>query len=159
MVLLQGVLSVLQYLFLHCLVVMSYTGYAFYRVASSIGTGSTPQTHRTHIDTKGNVYIQGVSNSRNPNEFITFGFKFMAAQEDEMKWIYKYDEKFNYLPGEEIEIEEHEDLPKGYTDVRPQDGLYKGKHNEAKKSWYESATQNTLIACDQTRYHCQKWIY
>lgn len=53
----------------------------FIGVASSIGTGSTPQTHRTHIDTKGNVYIQGVSNSTNPNEFITFGFKFMAAQE------------------------------------------------------------------------------
>ncbi len=53
----------------------------FIGVASSIGTGSTPQTHRTHIDTKGNVYIQGVSNSINPNEFITFGFKFMAAQE------------------------------------------------------------------------------
>ncbi|MBU8656548.1 hypothetical protein [Bacillus pumilus] len=61
-----------------------------------------------------------------------------------MKWIYKYDEKFNYLPGEEIEIEEHEDLPKGYTDVRPQDGLYKGKYNEAKKSWYESATQKYI---------------
>ncbi|MEH7756941.1 hypothetical protein [Bacillus pumilus] len=61
-----------------------------------------------------------------------------------VKWIYKYDEKFNYLPGEEIEIEENEDLPKGYTDVRPQDGLYKGKYNEAKKSWYESATQKYI---------------
>ncbi|CUB18370.1 hypothetical protein BN2127_JRS3_01500 [Bacillus safensis] len=53
----------------------------FIGIASSIGTSSTPQTHRTHIDTKGNVYIQSVSNSTNPNEFITFGFKFMAAQE------------------------------------------------------------------------------
>lgn len=53
----------------------------FIGVASSIGGGSTPQTHRTHIDTDGNVYIQSVSNSTNPNEFITFGFKFMAAQE------------------------------------------------------------------------------
>ncbi|MEK3972205.1 hypothetical protein MHB79_14175 [Bacillus sp. FSL M7-0558] len=61
-----------------------------------------------------------------------------------MKWIYKYDEKFNYLPGEEIEIEEHEDIPKGYTDVRPQDGLYKGKYNEEKRAWYESATQEYI---------------
>ncbi|MHC1992480.1 pyocin knob domain-containing protein [Bacillus safensis] len=53
----------------------------FIGIASSIGTSSTPQTHRTHIDTKGNVYIQSVSNSTNPNEFITFGFKFMAAKE------------------------------------------------------------------------------
>lgn len=56
-------------------------GMHFIGVASSIGGGSTPQTHRTHIDTDGNVYIQSVSNSTNPNEFITFGFKFMAAQE------------------------------------------------------------------------------
>lgn len=56
-------------------------GMHFIGVASSIGAGSTPQIHRTYIDTKGNVYIQSVSNSTNPNEFITFGFKFMAAQE------------------------------------------------------------------------------
>ncbi|MEW9495694.1 hypothetical protein [Bacillus altitudinis] len=57
-----------------------------------------------------------------------------------MKWIYKYDDKFNYIPGEEIEIEEGEDILKGHTDVRPQDGLYKGKYNEEKRAWYESAT-------------------
>ncbi|MED0726657.1 hypothetical protein P4S92_00105 [Bacillus safensis] len=61
-----------------------------------------------------------------------------------MKWIYKYDEKFNYLPGEEIEIEEDADIPKGYTDVIPQDGLYKGKYNVAKRAWYESATQEYI---------------
>ncbi|WP_338527368.1 hypothetical protein V6Z54_12075 [Bacillus sp. MAG717A] len=61
-----------------------------------------------------------------------------------VNWIYKYDEKFNYLPGEEIEIEEDADIPKGYTNVRPQDGLYKGKYNETKKAWYESATQEYI---------------
>lgn len=61
-----------------------------------------------------------------------------------MNWIYKYDEKFNYLPGEEIEIEGDADIPKGYTTVRPQDGLYKGKYNEAKREWYESATQEYI---------------
>ena len=29
---------------------------------------------------------------------------------------------------------------KRHTDVRPQDGLYKGKYNEEKRAWYESAT-------------------
>ncbi|MCY7436191.1 hypothetical protein MCY90_12465 [Bacillus pumilus] len=61
-----------------------------------------------------------------------------------VKWIYKYDEKFNYLPGEEVEIEEDAGIPKGYTDVRPQDGLYKGKYNEEKRAWYESATQEYI---------------
>lgn len=51
----------------------------FIGVASSIGTGSAPQFHRTHISTDGNVYIQSCSNTVNPNEFITFGFKFKSA--------------------------------------------------------------------------------
>ncbi|MCY8756471.1 pyocin knob domain-containing protein [Bacillus haynesii] len=51
----------------------------FVGVASSIGTGSTPQYHRTFIDTDGRVCIQSSSNTVNPNEFITFGFKFRAA--------------------------------------------------------------------------------
>ncbi|UXO88750.1 hypothetical protein [Bacillus safensis] len=55
----------------------------FIGVASSLGTGSVPQYHRTQIDTKGNVYIQSVSNTVNPNEFISFGFKFMAAPKEE----------------------------------------------------------------------------
>ncbi|MEC1001618.1 hypothetical protein ACQKKC_12065 [Bacillus altitudinis] len=61
-----------------------------------------------------------------------------------VNWIYKYDGKYNYLPGEEIEIEEEADIPKGYTDVRPQDGLYNGKYNEKKRAWYESATQEYI---------------
>ncbi|WP_219192156.1 pyocin knob domain-containing protein [Bacillus paralicheniformis] len=52
----------------------------FVGVASSVGTGSTPQYHRTLIDTDGRVCIQSSSNTVNPNEFITFGFKFRAAQ-------------------------------------------------------------------------------
>nr|WP_229078720.1 phage baseplate upper protein [Bacillus paralicheniformis] len=51
----------------------------FIGVASSIGTGSAPQFHRTQINTDGKVYIQSCSNTTNPNEFITFGFKFKAA--------------------------------------------------------------------------------
>ncbi|MCY9226478.1 phage baseplate upper protein [Bacillus haynesii] len=51
----------------------------FIGVASSLGTGSTPQYHRTQIATDGTVYIQSCSNTVNPNEFITFGFKFKSA--------------------------------------------------------------------------------
>ncbi|WP_271725610.1 phage baseplate upper protein [Bacillus paralicheniformis] len=51
----------------------------FIGIASSLGTGSTPQYHRTQIATDGTVYIQSCSNTVNPNEFITFGFKFKAA--------------------------------------------------------------------------------
>lgn len=51
----------------------------FLGVASSIGEGSAPQFHRTQINTDGKVYIQSCSNATNPNEFITFGFKFKAA--------------------------------------------------------------------------------
>ncbi|MCI4128239.1 phage baseplate upper protein [Bacillus haynesii] len=51
----------------------------FIGVASSIGAGSAPQFHRTQINTDGKVYIQSCSNTTNPNEFITFGFKFKAA--------------------------------------------------------------------------------
>ena len=51
----------------------------FIGVASSVGTGSTPQYHRTQIATDGTVYIQSCSNTVNPNEFIAFGFKFKST--------------------------------------------------------------------------------
>lgn len=48
----------------------------FIGVASSIGKSSTPQIHRTSIGTDGKVCVQYCSNDLNPNEFITFGFRF-----------------------------------------------------------------------------------
>ncbi|WP_017474188.1 phage baseplate upper protein [Bacillus licheniformis] len=51
----------------------------FIGVASSQGTGTTPQYHRTQISTDGTVYIQSCSNTVNPNEYITFGFKFRTS--------------------------------------------------------------------------------
>ncbi|MFP3958448.1 phage baseplate upper protein [Bacillus paralicheniformis] len=51
----------------------------FIGVASSVGTDSIPQYHRTQIATDGTVYIQSCSNTVNPNEFIAFGFKFKSA--------------------------------------------------------------------------------
>ncbi|WP_254505881.1 hypothetical protein [Bacillus altitudinis] len=48
----------------------------FIGVASSVGKGSTPQIHRTAIGKDGKVCVQYCSNDLNPNEFITFGFRF-----------------------------------------------------------------------------------
>ncbi|MEH7777507.1 hypothetical protein [Bacillus altitudinis] len=48
----------------------------FIGVASSIGKSSTPQIHRTAIGADGKVCVQYCSNDLNPNEFITFGFRF-----------------------------------------------------------------------------------
>ncbi|UNY40607.1 tail fiber protein [Bacillus phage vB_BauS_KLEB27-1] len=52
----------------------------FIGVASSVGTTNVPQYHRTYIGTDGKVCIQSCSNTANPNEFITFGFRFKAAK-------------------------------------------------------------------------------
>ena len=48
----------------------------FIGVASSVGKGNTPQFHRTNIGIDGKVCVQYCSNDVNPNEFITFGFRF-----------------------------------------------------------------------------------
>jgi len=48
----------------------------FVGVASSVGTPGVPQIHRTFIGTDGRVCIQSSSNTSNPVEFISFGFRF-----------------------------------------------------------------------------------
>lgn len=48
----------------------------FVGVASSVGTPGVPQFHRTFIGVDGRVCIQSSSNSANPNEFLSFGFRF-----------------------------------------------------------------------------------
>ncbi|GLF91042.1 hypothetical protein Saga11_23010 [Bacillus safensis] len=45
-------------------------------IASSVGTPGVPQTHRTFIGTDGRVCIQSSSNTSNPVEFLSFGFRF-----------------------------------------------------------------------------------
>lgn len=50
----------------------------FIGIASSLGTPGVPQYHRTYIGTDGRVCVQSCSNTVNPNEFITFGFRFKA---------------------------------------------------------------------------------
>lgn len=61
-----------------------------------------------------------------------------------MMWLYKYDENYVYIPGAEIELDEEADIPKGFTNIRPQDGLYKGKYDSKNKVWHESATQDYI---------------
>ncbi|MFP5180163.1 BppU family phage baseplate upper protein [Bacillus altitudinis] len=48
----------------------------FIGVASSVGTPGVPQIHRTFIGTDGRVCIQSSSNTSNPVEFLSFGFRF-----------------------------------------------------------------------------------
>lgn len=48
----------------------------FVGIASSIGTPGVPQYHRTFIGTDGRVCIQSSSNTSNPVEFLSFGFRF-----------------------------------------------------------------------------------
>ena len=61
-------------------------------------------------------------------------------------WVYKYDENFIWQAGGEIEIEidEGEKIPNGYTDIQPPDGLYIAKYNPTSKTWSESATQEYI---------------
>lgn len=47
-------------------------------------------------------------------------------------WIYKYDDQFIYVPGEEKLLNEHDNIPEGFTDVPPPVESYIAKF-DAKK--------------------------
>ncbi|WP_047477084.1 hypothetical protein [Bacillus siamensis] len=61
-----------------------------------------------------------------------------------MKWLYQYDENFIYVDAGEIEWEEGMDIPEGYTDVRPPDGLFKAKFDPENQVWKESASEEYI---------------
>lgn len=63
-----------------------------------------------------------------------------------MIWVYKYNDEFIWQAGEEILFDEEfdEEIPDGYTDIQPPDGLYIAKYDPDKKEWYESATQEYI---------------
>ncbi|WP_458419804.1 hypothetical protein [Bacillus pumilus] len=61
-----------------------------------------------------------------------------------MKPIYAYDENFKYIPSGDKEIPDDAEIPAGFTDVQPQEGLYKAEYNPASKTWSESATQEYI---------------
>ncbi|MBW4850953.1 hypothetical protein [Bacillus safensis] len=61
-----------------------------------------------------------------------------------MKPIYAYDEDFKYIHGGDKEIPDDAEIPEGFTDVQPQEGLYIAKYNPSSKTWSESATQEYI---------------
>ncbi|PRS67588.1 hypothetical protein ACE6HX_11810 [Bacillus pumilus] len=61
-----------------------------------------------------------------------------------MKPIYAYDDNFKYIPGGDKEIPDDAEIPEGFTDVQPQEGLYIAEYNSASKTWSESATQEYI---------------
>ncbi|MCY7832281.1 hypothetical protein MOD54_12285 [Bacillus spizizenii] len=61
-----------------------------------------------------------------------------------MKWIYKYDQNYLYVGGEEREIQDNEEIPKFFTDIKPPDGLYLPKFDSKKNQWVESATKEYI---------------
>lgn len=61
-----------------------------------------------------------------------------------MKPIYAYDEDFKYIRGGDKEIPDEAEIPEGFTDIQPQDGLYLAEYDPASKTWSESATQEYI---------------
>ncbi|MCA0923052.1 hypothetical protein LCM03_00100 [Bacillus stratosphericus] len=61
-----------------------------------------------------------------------------------MKPIYAYDEDFKYIRGGDKEIPDDAEIPEGFTDVQPQEGLYIAEYNPGSKTWSESATQEYI---------------
>lgn len=59
-------------------------------------------------------------------------------------WVYKFNDEFIWEAGEEILIDEGEEIPTGYTDIQPPDGLYIAKFDPKTKKWSESATQEYI---------------
>lgn len=61
-----------------------------------------------------------------------------------MKPIYAFDKDFKYIQGGDKEISDDADIPEGYTDVQPQEGLYLAEYDPTSKTWSESATQEYI---------------
>ncbi|MFX0110451.1 hypothetical protein [Bacillus pumilus] len=61
-----------------------------------------------------------------------------------MKPIYAYDEDFKYIRGGDKEVPDDAEIPEGFTDVQPQEGLYIAEYNPTSKTWSESATQEYI---------------
>ncbi|WP_431818807.1 hypothetical protein [Bacillus pumilus] len=61
-----------------------------------------------------------------------------------MKPIYAFDKNNKYVPGGDKEIPDDAEIPEGFTDVQPQEGLYIAKYNPTSKTWSESATQEYI---------------
>ncbi len=63
-----------------------------------------------------------------------------------MIWVYKYNDEFIWQPGEEIEVdvENGKQIPEGYTDKQPPDGLFIAKYDPKKEEWFEAASKEYI---------------
>ncbi|MDR4250699.1 hypothetical protein [Bacillus pumilus] len=60
--------------------------------------------------------------------------------------VYKYDENYVWEATGEIlvDVENGEEIPEGYTTVRPPDGLFIKTFDPEKEEWFEGATQEYI---------------
>lgn len=62
-----------------------------------------------------------------------------------MRPIYQFDDRFIYVRGGDSSIpNDAAEIPQGYTDIQPPEGLYKGRYDTVSKTWSESATQKYI---------------
>ncbi|WP_342495631.1 hypothetical protein MHB69_12785 [Bacillus sp. FSL K6-0994] len=63
-----------------------------------------------------------------------------------MIWVYKYDENYIWQADKDIliDVENGEEIPKGYTDKQPPDGLFIAKYDPKKEEWFEAASQEYI---------------
>ncbi|MGE1096803.1 hypothetical protein ACQJZ4_07440 [Bacillus altitudinis] len=60
--------------------------------------------------------------------------------------VYKYDDNFVWQAGGEIlvDVENGEEIPEGFTTVKPQDGLFIATFDPEKEEWSEGASQEYI---------------
>ncbi|WP_366203960.1 hypothetical protein [Bacillus safensis] len=59
-------------------------------------------------------------------------------------WIYKYDDQFIYMPGEELNVNENDVIPENYTEIPPPLESYIAKYDPRSRKWKETASQNYI---------------
>ncbi|MGM0815282.1 MAG: hypothetical protein ACQEUO_07135 [Bacillota bacterium] len=59
---------------------------------------------------------------------------------------YKYDENYVWEAAAEIlvDVENGEEIPEGYTPIKPQDGLFIAAFDPEKEEWFEGAPQEYI---------------
>ncbi|WP_456266522.1 MULTISPECIES: hypothetical protein [unclassified Bacillus (in: firmicutes)] len=59
-------------------------------------------------------------------------------------WIYKYDDQFIYMPGEELNVNENDVIPENYTEIPPPVESYIAKYDPRSRKWKETASQSYI---------------
>ncbi|MDM5299225.1 hypothetical protein QUF51_13825 [Bacillus pumilus] len=55
-------------------------------------------------------------------------------------WVYKYDDQFIYIPGEELLMNENDEMPENYTEIPPPVESYIAKYNPGTCKWKDIAS-------------------